>query len=239
MYNSFVATSVLRDLSENNGRFFNSVSPDVYSGLAILARVPRYLYSTRPFSVGGCSASSNGVLFLQSRESSIRSFFGSDGFDIPQHPRMRVIPGSLYSGLVEAFLQANDHCHGGQLNIDLKRGVARILDELHRKDEETREAGIRELLEICPDLEGHIRSCVQRSQPASPNGSGSPGPDDDEYLVLDAAPLGIETIHDCARFVANVVGSCRLPEKVPFGWKGLASTWVLRRAKAHLAGRSL
>lgn len=67
IYNAFVRRSCIdqvRSLS-SNGRFFNSISPDVYSGIALATVMERYCYTSYPLSVNGASGHSNGTSFTR------------------------------------------------------------------------------------------------------------------------------------------------------------------------------
>jgi hypothetical protein len=62
LYNGVVRTSLLTSLRDRstNGIFFNSISPDIYSAIALSATIGRYLLSEYPFTVNGASRHSNG-----------------------------------------------------------------------------------------------------------------------------------------------------------------------------------
>ncbi len=67
LYNGIVNKRFLTDLQQKsaNGVFFNAVSPDAFSALAISAVVGSYLVSNFPFSVNGASRHSNGTSFMR------------------------------------------------------------------------------------------------------------------------------------------------------------------------------
>lgn len=65
LYNGIIRKRWLEELARTsiNGRFFNAISPDVFSSLALAHVLDQYLYSTYPFSVNGASRHSNGTSF--------------------------------------------------------------------------------------------------------------------------------------------------------------------------------
>jgi glycosyltransferase involved in cell wall biosynthesis len=70
LYNSAVHNSVLKDIKEKNGTFFNSQSPDIYSGFVIAKNVKKYLSLNTPLSIAGLSKSSNGAAQLYTNQNS-------------------------------------------------------------------------------------------------------------------------------------------------------------------------
>ncbi|WNO03723.1 glycosyltransferase family 2 protein [Rhodoferax mekongensis] len=67
LYNGIVARQCMLDLkkSSDNGVFFNAISPDAYSAIALSVRLGKYLSSNYPFSVSGASRHSNGTSFMK------------------------------------------------------------------------------------------------------------------------------------------------------------------------------
>ncbi len=67
LYNGIVPTQLLRRIcqSSRNELFFNSISPDVYSGIVLSHFIKEYLFSDYPFSVNGASRHSNGTAFTR------------------------------------------------------------------------------------------------------------------------------------------------------------------------------
>jgi len=67
LYNGIVPKQSLLDLKRisDNGVFFNAISPDAYSAIALSAVLANYMISTYPFSVSGASRHSNGTSFMK------------------------------------------------------------------------------------------------------------------------------------------------------------------------------
>jgi glycosyltransferase involved in cell wall biosynthesis len=67
IYNGVVKLELIKKLQgeSKNGIFFNSISPDVFSALALSAVIGNYCYSNYPFVVNGASKHSNGTAFIR------------------------------------------------------------------------------------------------------------------------------------------------------------------------------
>lgn len=67
LYNGIVRRQLLIELQgvSDNGVFFNAISPDCYSAIALSTSVGKYLSSNYPFSVSGASRHSNGTSFMK------------------------------------------------------------------------------------------------------------------------------------------------------------------------------
>ena len=67
LYNGIVRRSIMEKVKamSTGGLFFNSISPDVYSGIALSLFVDEYLHVGYPFSVNGASRHSNGTSFTR------------------------------------------------------------------------------------------------------------------------------------------------------------------------------
>ncbi|NYT46278.1 glycosyltransferase [Alcaligenaceae bacterium] len=60
VYNSFIHLSIIRS-GYVDGRYFDTASPDVYSGFCNALLIDRYVYSNEPFTINGASGHSNGT----------------------------------------------------------------------------------------------------------------------------------------------------------------------------------
>jgi len=70
LYNSAVHNTILKGIKEKNDVFFNSQTPDVYSGFVIAKSVKKYLSINTPLSIAGLSKSSNGAAQLYTNQKS-------------------------------------------------------------------------------------------------------------------------------------------------------------------------
>jgi len=63
VYNSLVRLERIKEIQLKSKQqiFFNSISPDVYSGIALTVNIKEYCYTTYPLSLNGASINSNGT----------------------------------------------------------------------------------------------------------------------------------------------------------------------------------
>lgn len=113
LYWGAVSVDVLRRATGPSGKFFQSLNPDLYSGLATAMVVDRYVFSERPYRINGLSKHSTGLSFatIDTAANSPRSVFLGEG-NLPFHPDFVLVPSSpLY--VAEAYQQARNHVPGG------------------------------------------------------------------------------------------------------------------------------
>jgi hypothetical protein len=222
IYNSFVSMHALRSCVNGTGRFFHSVTPDVYSGMALLSQVSGYHYSLRPFSVNGASGHSNGTCAARIYEGGEAS--GPTGQflrenDIALHPDFPMKTGGSVIGVViEAFLQASDHCFGGGLRIDLPQVVSKIVREVAGAAPVVYQGVVAQLRDVCGgrrDLERALDKALRR-YPNSVAGPAAPprGLSADNRLHVDAATFGVANVDDAARLVHEVIGEYHQPDRI-------------------------
>ena len=61
IYSGFISIKTIEQIKSRSGNFFHSVTPDIYSGLAVMSEIDKYIYSMAPFSISGGSNKSNGI----------------------------------------------------------------------------------------------------------------------------------------------------------------------------------
>lgn len=103
LYHGFVHKQII-DKACHSNRFFHSITPDAYSAFAVSFFVDEYLYSHRPFTIGGASGRSNGVSALDGNGKSdeVEKFLAENSAEF--HPSLIFCP-SLEINMAEAFLQ--------------------------------------------------------------------------------------------------------------------------------------
>lgn len=220
VYSSFVDYEVAERIQERSGSFFNSVTPDVYSSFAIPSSIEKFLYSTRPFSVNGASEHSNGCAWGMASSWTGKGPNPAKKFleevDIPIHPQMGILPGSMYAALTEALLQANDHCYDGALKVNLKKEIAKIVREYSLKEPELYSIGMRHLDELAArlDIQKFMQKYKRRflNRP-SPSRKVETGLDDRGMLILDASQFDVTNVHEAALLVHRLLGDYSMPSK--------------------------
>jgi hypothetical protein len=92
----FVRRQIVDQVKARAGKFFLSINPDVYSGIAVASVIARFGRSLEPFTIEGTSRHSNGALcFSESRKNGNIPKFFTEG-------KMRFNP-SLGDGFVPSF----------------------------------------------------------------------------------------------------------------------------------------
>lgn len=129
VYSGFVSVNIINMIKSKNGLFFHSVTPDIYSGLAVMSAIDKYIYSLTPFSVSGGSSKSNGQAISSKYNNKLMKLYFQE-MDIPQHNKMKVIPGSITSQVLEALLQVNEKCFDKKLKIRTNKFYSTILKEI-------------------------------------------------------------------------------------------------------------
>jgi glycosyltransferase involved in cell wall biosynthesis len=113
LYNGgFVNMSVLQEIKRKTGAFYKSLTPDVYSALAIASVVKNYIYSNEPLAINGASKHSTGTSAFSGDTKSILSplqLFSSEE-NIPFHKDIPLcadgkFPLSIHISVYEAYLQ--------------------------------------------------------------------------------------------------------------------------------------
>ena len=132
IYNGgYIHISVLNEIREKTGSYFLSISPDIYSAVAISTVTDSYVYSKRPLAISGTSKHSTGNSFFSTsnqRNPLPKAQFSDEG-NIPFHKDMPLCtdgsyPASLQACVYEAYLQshllrgqANEFTHARQLEV--------------------------------------------------------------------------------------------------------------------------
>ncbi len=200
----------------SNGRFFNSSTPDAYSGFAIAGVVESYLNSKRPYTISGTSHHSLGASTLEDTTNRIpRRYFDEE--DYPYHPSM-VRCLSFYSSIVESFFQAREHIPSLKaFSPDMEELFSVMMSEAARRPErvytEIKDAVLR--MGELNEMPGAARRAVAEKPPRAPglrsNLSGrnigkalrfAKGVFREDYykgmLYLDCAPFFVKNIYDAS-----------------------------------------
>ena len=134
LYNGgFVNFEILKHIKERSGLFFNSMNPDVYSGMAIASVINEYAFIKEPLAINGASKHSNGTSAFNSK--SYLKGTASDKFATePNIPFHHSIPAtsdgkvvrSLQISSYEAYLQSENLRDSSPL-IDHQRQLKVVL----------------------------------------------------------------------------------------------------------------
>jgi glycosyltransferase involved in cell wall biosynthesis len=103
----FVARRAIERGRGQNGRFFQSIIPDMYSAVVLSHKLERYVYSRRPLALAGLSATSTGAAYFGiTDKSEVRKAFLDEGA-IQFDPRLGAdVPNSIPLMLLDSGLRA-------------------------------------------------------------------------------------------------------------------------------------
>lgn len=222
LYNSFVDVRAIRQ-AQRGETFFRSLIPDAYSGYAVLRVMDWYLYSTRPFSINGGSAHSTGASngSAPGSNASPRKMFWAEA-DLPVHPRVLPVGGSVVLQVAEPLYQVNDVLFDGGLALNRPRLIGGFFREIQGSSAvqwrtavddlsaHARQHDDRALLTMI-DLFGRAfpNRPVERRQSAPARGLTA-----SRQLVVDLSEYGITNVADASAWLGKLLGPYQRPTTV-------------------------
>jgi glycosyltransferase involved in cell wall biosynthesis len=105
LYHGFVKRETIDSLRLPDGRFFNSVIPDVYASLIISSSIKSLYQTDVPYSMYGVSKNSTGNASENSQ--SLHKFMSET--DLPTHPSIKIVPISAPICTAECVLKIQDN----------------------------------------------------------------------------------------------------------------------------------
>lgn len=240
LYNSFVDRDTINDIKKEGMPFFNSVTPDVYSSFAILSKVDDFIFSERPFSVAGASQHGNWVKFYNFDVNSKNDV--GDNFlneiDLPVHPMMDILPGSMSAVVTEAMLQAREHVFGCKLNINYLKAIWMILKEYSGRNSERYLVGMGKVEKLMKRNGRYWLFLIMKYM--TPN-----RPVSSDLYTVDKTHLGylhlfevdhrfgVENVAEACDLVAKIIGPFTMPTSIKrFKWYHPYTGFVHRRLAA-------
>ena len=242
IYNGFVHADCVNKVKGNSGRFFHSVTPDVYSSFALLSAMDWFLYSTRPFSLNGASAQSNGTMSMTGNGEGDR--FRAE-MDLPVHDRMDLLPNSLAAAVAEAMLQAKDMCYGESLTISSRAHIREIVKEYSWKSKDIYENGMANIEKLADRLNlTHYTTLCAKRYPSHPMTQRKPSPGLNSHgnLVLYLERFHLDNVFDAGELAGNILGRYNIPQVLTYHRKSYSTraleltTAVMKRTLRPLIG---
>jgi hypothetical protein len=215
IYNAVIHRDLIDRHRDVAGRVFPNLYPDVYSGFAFAHLAGTYLSVGVPMNVAGLSGKSNGVSVLQVKGSNpIADEFARlhDEAGFRPHPTMPSV-NLMPVHVADCYQFAKDLLFpdDSELSLDRRAFALRLLASIPSTDPAERaaaRAAVRGSLADRPDLLGWFDAEAPDLPPCPEfrmRGGLPPGYDGRD-LNLDAAALGIRTIHDAVRFADRLLG---------------------------------
>lgn len=222
VYNSVVSMQSLKKISDRDGLCFGAYCPDVYSSLALASVTDSYLFCTRPFSVNGASAHSNGTSAMRPDvdQAAARQFMSEYG---DQELGFADVRGSITSAVMDSLVSFSDRCPTLAPQPPYRKAFRRIVAELSAWPGLLEEN--EERLTILAERHGHgpkVQRLLAREKSASANARVSardaarPSPPvlEGENLVLWGDRHGVADVSQACNLAGRVLGSFAAPARV-------------------------
>lgn len=233
VYSGFVSKNAINNIKKKTGDFFQSITPDVYSGIVLAEELKKYLYSFRPFSINGGSKHSNGISSVSDNTKAQR-FFIENKLNI--NHEIPVIRGSIQSHIAESFLQAK--------NANLLKGVGLNYDRIHFNiyqellvlDQDLKKDGLLKLLSL--KLNGQNKRLVEKELFLIANNNTDARYDMPEvfqmplngHLFFNCDFLNVGNSYDASKLIGAVLGKYYFPHAIKKGnYASFALIFIKRR----------
>ncbi len=121
VYRGFVRYDTIKRAMDKSGKFFHSMVPDVYSGIAIACVTETYHYSSKPYTIEGVSHHSTGAATFTTTKNKMseKKFLSEE--NIPFHRKMVAYVPSFPILVAESMLQVQEFMPSArQFRIDIK-----------------------------------------------------------------------------------------------------------------------
>jgi len=217
LYSGIVRRSFVSSVrkASTNHRFFNGLTPDIYSGIALSMVVESYLSSATPFSVNGASRHSNGTSVMRSKTreaDSPAARFASEN-NLVYDERIKLAPSTLVFVLGE-YLEARKSIPGFRFPPpDWNRYVRALIKE------SASSFGRAEILESAAHTATLAGVSVALPDGQSPQRPSATGLEPQGNSLAFKAPLDmVSNIYDACKLIGSMVGSVQPSNtRDPFG----------------------
>lgn len=215
LYSGFISIESIINIKEKTGHFFQSITPDVYSGIVLAEELKTYLYSFRPFSINGGSYHSNGIASVSDKTKAQR-FYNENKLSI--NDKIPVIRGSIQSHVAESFLQAQ--------NANLLKGIGLNFDRIHFNiyqdllvlDRDLKKDGLLKLLSL--QLNVRNKKLVEKELFLIANNKADAKNDMSEvfqmpvngHLIFNCDSLNVENSYNASKLIGTLLGTYYLPK---------------------------
>lgn len=222
IYSGFVSMSSIAEIKSQTGKFFQCVTPDVYSGIVLAQNLQTYIYSMRPFSINGGSQHSNGISQAEPGNKLAKRFF-AEANHLNIDKEFQIIPGSISSCVAEAFSQAQRRMLVGGNNLNRKRYYRNICQELISQPLKIKLQGLKILINF--DLPKKLKEKVQVYLDSE---SGNEYDEEYEFreykdpissrsdgvLKIACDNFDVKNSYDACQLVGNILGMYHMPSNI-------------------------
>ncbi len=227
LYKGAVSYEPVKRISLESGRFFNSLTPDVYSGIVLASVIDSYYYSQSPYSINGASHHSVGTsgFSVGSDKKALNKYLSED--NIPFHPKLVMVP-SVPILVAECILQAHEHvAESRQFAVDIKHVMETVARQTVNLRGEQYEAVIGAIKEIARlnNLEGCLSEIiVPRRQRCDQAVRSIPGINPlRKTLLVDCSQFGASNVFEASLLCRHLLA---LRGMNYFSLRGIAKTTI-------------
>jgi hypothetical protein len=213
IYSGIVRRSLVESIAQRSGRFFNTIIPDVYSGVAVACAVEQFHRSGTPYSISGCSPYSIGasVLDVNSTNAQPSQQFYQENTLRP-HAQLNCKPINAQLCVADSILFARDIFPEVQgLGIDFMTLMKQTAQEAQNLDADRYQQYITAIRQIaqCNNLQSQSEQLVSKfprrttikKLPKLIDRANAIG----TVAYLNCADFGIDNVYDASVLVDHVL----------------------------------
>jgi len=242
IYHSFVSRETIARARSENGTFFHSRIPDVYSGIAAASVVPDFWHTTKSYSVRGASSHSIGAAQFSGddkTESPATQFLQEE--NIPFHPKMQFCY-SLAVMIIESLLQVSDNVSNARkTDFDVKFLIDTAANEAMQKPQNIHDGIVDAVKHI-----GKVYNLQKYAAEALAKNVYNFTPETISILYgyhplvksyyFNGKEAGIDNVYDAARFCEKVLKDNSVSVFLKQNYR-FASNAVARKGITGIAGK--
>lgn len=208
IYNSIVHHSLIEKMKKKNGRIFNTITPDVYSGFCLAYLNKSFLYLSMPIVIGGNSSKSVGVNHLKNPDGDIIKKEISLFNILVDHPKQIPFVISGNGRVYEAFTRAKEYVDIKDISIDRKKMINDILSDIIIYTDDKLKDALHAIYKSCEDDKNLLKYVVKKLE-ETPLKLSPPVRHNIKFgfnnnkLILDAKKFNCKNILDASKLMAN------------------------------------
>jgi Glycosyl transferase family 2 len=213
VYSGVIQRQVLDKIAAYGQYFFSSMTPDVYSGIAIATEIDRFYFSGQPYSMAGLSVHSTGASAYSDRQSatSPEAKFYQENDRLP-HRQMGANPVNLQTCVADSMLIARDilpKAKDLQIDlVDLMTILAKEAGNLTPEKYATYMNAVRQIGQL-NGLGGRAEELIakfpNRSKASKPSKLIDRANAIGTVAYLNCADFGIDNVYDASVLVDHVL----------------------------------
>lgn len=208
IYNSIVHHSLLEKMKKKNGRIFNTITPDIYSGFCLAYLNKSFLYLSMPIVIGGNSSKSIGVNHFKNPDGDIIKKDISLLNISANHPKQIPFVISGNGRVYEAFTRAKEYIGIKKINFDRKKMIDDIINDLIAYNNDKLKEAQNTILKSCEDDKNLLEYVIMKLEEVPLKLSTQISYNikfgfNKKKLILDGKKFNCKNILDASKFMTN------------------------------------